>query len=78
MKTMIGTMLLVQEGRFQLRDEEGASHLFVLGHTSLAETEQLAPLAARQARLRVSYTEAPNIVGLVAKRIFVLDGPLPA
>ena len=73
MKTMVGTVLLVQEGRFQLRDEQGASHLFLLGHASLAETDQLPPLARRQARIRVSYKDADNIVGLIAKKIVVLD-----
>ena len=76
---MTGTVLMVQEGRFQLRDEhEGATHFFVLAHASMAETDQLPPLARTQARVRVTYEEAENIVGLVAKKIVVLDRPLAA
>ena len=37
-------MTLVQEGRFQLTDDRGVSHLFILGPYASAETEQLAPL----------------------------------
>ena len=53
MKTMVGTVLLVQEGRFQLRDEQGAAHLFILGHASFAETDQLPALAHAQRKVRV-------------------------
>ena len=75
---MIGTVLLVQEGRFQLRDEQGAAHLFILGHASWAETDQLPALARAQRRVRVSYEEPENIVGLIARRIDVFDLPAAA
>ena len=78
MKTMTGTVLLAQEGRFQLRDEAGAAHLFLLGHASFAETDQIPALARAQSRVRVSYKEAEDIVALVAKRIDVLDRPVAA
>ncbi len=78
MKTMVGTVLLVQEGRFQLRDAQGAAHLFILGHASFAETDQLPALARSQSKVRVSYKEAANIVGLIAKRIDVFDMPQAA
>ena len=77
-KTMVGTVLLVQEGRFQLRDEQGAAHLFILGHASFAETDQLPALARSQSKVRVSYKEAENVVALIAKRIDVFDKPLAA
>ncbi len=71
-KRMDGIVLIVQEGRFQLLDGEGVGHMFTLGPHAAAETEQLEPLQARQARVRVTYTEPRNVIGLVAERISVL------
>jgi hypothetical protein len=73
MGTTEGVVTIVQEGRFQLTDDAGVAHLFVLGHRAPAEPEQLPPLQHRQARVRVRYEEAPNLIGRVAKRIDVLD-----
>ena len=42
-KTMQGTITIVQESRFQLTDDGGVSHLFILGHDTLAEPDQLEP-----------------------------------
>lgn len=75
---MVGTVLLAQEGRFQLRDEAGASHLFLLGHAAFAEPDQLPALARSQSKVRVSYKEPADIVALVAKRIDILDHPRAA
>ncbi len=71
MDTMSGTMAIVQESRFTLINDEGAGHLFVLGHSSLAEPSQLAALQRRQARVRVSYTQAPDLIGLIAHQVEV-------
>ena len=68
-KTMDGIVTIVQESRFQLTDDRGVSHLFILGHDTLAEPAQLEPLQRRQARVRVRYTEPRNIIGLVAKSV---------
>ncbi len=68
-----GTITIVQEGRFQLTDERGVSHQFVLGHAALAETEQLRPLQSRQARVRVKYTDALGLISLIAHRIELLE-----
>ena len=73
-KSMEGVVTIVQESRFQLTDDEGVSHLFVLGHSSLAEPDQLEPLQGRQARVRVRYVEPRNIIGLVAKSVTELQG----
>jgi hypothetical protein len=73
MPTMEGTVTIVQESRFQLTDPGGVSHLFLLGHSSFAEPEQLMPLQHRQARVRVTYIQPRNIIGLVAKKIEVLE-----
>ncbi len=73
MPHMSGTVTIVQESRFQLTDEHGVSHLFLLGHGSMAEPEQLVPLQHAQARVRVRYIQPRNIIGMVAKSIEVDD-----
>jgi len=72
-----GVVTIVQEGRFQLTDESGVSHLFVLGHGAAAEPDQLPALQARQARVRVRYTPARNLIGHVASSVIIMDGGLP-
>ena len=75
MAEMTGVITIVQEGRFQLTDDAGVSHQFVLGHSALAETAQLRPLQTRQARVRVKYNDAPGLIGLIAQRIDLYDVP---
>ncbi len=72
-KVMEGVVTIVQESRFQLTDDGGISHLFILGHSALAEPGQLEPLQRRQARVRVRYTEPRNVIGLVARSITELQ-----
>lgn len=69
MHTMDGVVTIVQEGRFQLIDDEGAAHLFLLDPNASAETDQLPPLQRRQARIRVRYSVPRNLIGLVAHAI---------
>ena len=66
---MEGVVTLVQEGRFQLTDDRGVSHLFILSPNAAAETDQLAPLQRRQARVRVHYAPGPNVIGNVLSSI---------
>jgi hypothetical protein len=66
MPELRGTVVIAQEGRLHVIDDEGAGHLLILSAQAAAETEQLEPLQARQARVRVNYSTAPNIIGLVA------------
>ncbi len=73
MPTMTGTVTIVQESRFQLTDDGGVSHLFMLGHGSMAEPSQLQPLQQTQARVRVTYIQPRNIIGMVAKSVEVAD-----
>ena len=65
-KFMEGVVTIVQEGRFQLTDDDGVGHLFILGHLCLTETGQLPALQRRQSRVRISYKPAPNLIGNVA------------
>jgi hypothetical protein len=69
MRTMKGIVTIVQESRFQLTDDAGVSHLFILGHDTLGEPDQLEPLQRRQARVCVRYTEPRNLIGLVAHSV---------
>ncbi len=69
MKTIDGVVIIVQESRFQLVDDEGGAHLFILGYRSPAEPDQLAPLQRQQSRVRVRYTEARNVIGRVAHSV---------
>ncbi len=72
-RSMNGVVTIVQEGRFQMTDDDGVSHLFILRSTAAAETEQLARLQNRQARVRVRYKPARNIIGHVATAIQIAD-----
>jgi hypothetical protein len=72
MPELCGTVIIAQEGRLHVIDDGGAGHLFILSAHAAAETGQLAPLQARQARVAVRYSTSPNILGLVADRIELL------
>ena len=72
-RSMDGVVTIVQEGRFQLTDDRGVSHLFILGPMAAAETRQLNPLQRRQARVRVSYYPAESLIGNHATAIMLLS-----
>jgi hypothetical protein len=78
MPKMTGTVVIAQESRFQLIDDDGAGHLFILSPAASAEPQQLYGLQERQARVRVSYTNPPRIIGLLAQKIVLLDKETPA
>jgi hypothetical protein len=71
--TMRGTITIVQEGRFQLTDDRGVAHLFILGYAAAAEPSQLAPLGRRQARVSVRYTIPPQCIGNVAHSVALAE-----
>ena len=56
-----GVVTIIQESRFQLLDDDGVAHHFVLAYNAAAEPEQLAPLLMR--RVRVSYSDPKGIIG---------------
>ena len=70
---MSGIVTIVQEGRFQMTDDAGVSHLFILGPSASAEAEQLAALQRRQARVSVRYQPAANLIGNTASAIYIAD-----
>ena len=69
MPSLTGRVTIVQEGRFQLVDDGGAGHLFILSPHAALETTQLRPLATRQARVTVTYRDVALVVGMLAERI---------
>ena len=71
MAKLKGRVTIVQEGRFQVIDNDGAGHLFILSPNAAAETSQLRGLADRQARVTVTYRDAALVIGMVADRIDV-------
>lgn len=73
MPSMEGVVTIVQEGRFQVLDHAGVAHSFVLSWSAPLEPEQLAPLQRDQARVRVDYEPADDIIGLRALRVTRLD-----
>jgi hypothetical protein len=62
-KAISGVVTIVQEGRFQMTADSGVSHLFILAHSAATEPQQLSALQAKQARVRVHYTPAANLIG---------------
>ena len=73
MSRMVGTVLLVQESRFQLRDEQGVAHLFTLSANVAAEPAQLQALAKEQALVEVRYKAARNMIGSLAPAVVRKD-----
>ena len=74
MESIEGTVIFAQESRFQLIDRGGISHHFVLSHSAAAEPEQLPALQRNQARVRVGYRRAPDVLAHAAMSITVLEG----
>jgi hypothetical protein len=72
MKQVKGMVLFAQESRFMLETDAGERHLFILSHKASAEPQQLPPLQHRQARVRVTYEEGPDVIGYVAHAVDLL------
>jgi hypothetical protein len=73
MPTLEGVVTIVQEGRFQLVDQNGVAHLFLLACNAPPEPAQLAALQRNQTRVRVHYGGANGLIGRRATRITLLD-----
>jgi len=70
-KSIDGTILLVQEGRFMLEAEQGDSHLFVLSPSAQCEPQQLS--GASRKRVRVTFSDARDVIGRVAHSVQLLE-----
>jgi hypothetical protein len=67
-----GVVLIVQESRFQLRDDLGVAHHFILGANAGLEPAQLAALQKNQARIEVCFIPAHNLIGNTVRAISLL------
>ena len=76
METIDGLITIVQESRFQLTDDAGVSHLFILSHKAAAEPEQLPPLQMRQARVRVTCSAHEGATGRIAYSVDLIGNSL--
>lgn len=77
MRTMEGIVTITQESRFQLLDDRGASHLFLLSHDAAAEPQQLTRLMKDQSRVRVRYSAPHNLIALTAHAVDVVAASAP-
>jgi hypothetical protein len=68
-----GRVIFAQESRFQLLDGNGVAHHFILSHAAAAEPEQLPALQRSQARVRVRYRPAPDMIAHTATIIQMLE-----
>ena len=69
MRSMEGCVTIAQESRFQMTDDDGVSHLFVLHRNASIEPEQLEPLQKGQRRVRVRYEPATGLIAHVARSV---------
>jgi hypothetical protein len=64
MRSITGTILVVQESRFRLLTQAGRGMHFVLAHDARLEPQDLPALAHR--RVRVDYQPAPGLRAHIA------------
>jgi hypothetical protein len=69
MHSVRGFVSAVQEGRFHIVADDGRVMQFVMSHKAGAEPQDLPPLAAKTARVRVSYSESPHLIADVAHSV---------
>jgi hypothetical protein len=74
MRSIVGTMVIAQEGRFQLLDRDGVGHQFLLHSGAAVEAEQLPPLLHRQVRVCYRPAKGADIIGHLAVHIDLLEG----
>ena len=73
MQSIVGTMVIAQEGRFQLLDRDGVGHQFLLHYGSAVEADQLPPLLHRQVRVCYRPAEMAHSIGHAAMQIDLLN-----
>ena len=74
LKTMTGTITIVQEGRFRMEPEEGRPMLFVLAPSAPVEPQDLPGLQRSQARVTVHYEDADDLIAGIVQDIWLADG----
>ena len=73
MRSLSGRIIGVQEGRFALATDDGRVLPLMLSRRATAEPQDLGPLFASGARVRVDYEDSPRLVSGVAHRILRED-----
>ncbi|KJB94430.1 hypothetical protein [Skermanella aerolata] len=75
LKTMTGTITIVQEGRFKMEPEDGQPMLFVLSHSAPIEPQDLPELQRSQAQVTVRYEDSATLIAGVVHDIGWADEP---
>jgi hypothetical protein len=66
MRSVRGVISAVQEGRFRFVTDDGRIMPFVLSHKAGAEPQDLPPLQAAAARIRVDYEDSGHLIAVIA------------
>jgi hypothetical protein len=66
---MRGRLSLVQEERFQLVDDRGVAHLFLVAPDVSLKPADLRDILRSGQPVRVEYEEAPTLIAHIAKAI---------
>ena len=69
--TVDGVVTLVQEPRFQLVDDAGVAHLFVIASDAPFDAIQLAACVRSTQRVRVTSRPAPGLIARLATSVSV-------
>ena len=64
-----GTITVVQEERFQLVDDDGVAHLFILDHHSELEPDDLRAFWREGRRVSVRFEDAPDLIARIARKV---------
>lgn len=65
-----GVITVVQEHRFQLREDNGQHRLFILAHDAPQEWGDLQVLKDRQQPITVHYSDNDNLIAATAHDIW--------
>ena len=68
-----GIIVLAQETRFRLMDDEGRGRMFLLSHKADIEPQDLPLLQQAQSRVAVVYDKAPHLIADVAQALYLSD-----
>ena len=68
MRTVTGSIVVVQENRFRLVTDEGRAKLFILAHDAPIEAQDLPDLQRAHRRVTVHFTDSPDRIAGVAHR----------
>lgn len=73
MNAATGVVVVAQETRFRLVDDQGRAQMFVLAHDAAIEPEDLQDLQRSQARVTVRFTEPDDLIARIAHELFAVE-----